>query len=58
MNYQHRRVLPKSNQTRPGSESRSTILEAVEMVLRPGEITAVVGESGAGKTTLLRALRA
>lgn len=30
-----------------------TILDAVEIVLRPGEITAVVGESGAGKTLSL-----
>jgi tungstate transport system ATP-binding protein len=32
------------------------ILSGVEVGLRPGTITVVVGESGAGKTTLLRAL--
>ena len=33
-----------------------TILSETEVVLQPGTITAVVGESGAGKTTLLRCL--
>ncbi len=34
----------------------TTVLEGVDLELRPGTVTAVVGESGAGKTTLALAL--
>src|SRR6476619_7671649 len=33
---------------------RVTALDAVDLVLRPGEIHALLGENGAGKTTLVR----
>jgi ABC-type multidrug transport system ATPase subunit len=33
-----------------------TILQPLNLQLRPGELVAVIGESGAGKTTLLRTL--
>jgi len=35
---------------------RIPVLEAVDMVVRPGELVALVGANGAGKTTLLRTL--
>src|SRR4051812_27384439 len=35
---------------------RVTALDAVDLVLRPGEIHALLGENGAGKTTLVRIL--
>src|SRR5215218_141809 len=34
----------------------TTILHPTDLRLRPGELTAIIGESGAGKTTLLKAL--
>lgn len=33
---------------------RTTVLEAVDLELRPGELVALVGKNGAGKTSLLR----
>lgn len=35
---------------------RRTILEAIDLEVRPGEIVAVIGPNGAGKTTLLEAI--
>src|SRR5205823_914488 len=32
------------------------ILSGVDLVVRPGEFVAIIGESGAGKTTLLKCL--
>ncbi len=37
-------------------KSGRAVVDDVEVELKPGTITAIVGESGAGKTTLLRAL--
>lgn len=38
------------------SIGKKSIIENVDFVARPGEVTAIVGPNGSGKTTLLRAL--
>jgi len=38
------------------TKNQQTLLNDVHINLRPGTITAIVGESGAGKTTMLRSL--
>lgn len=38
----------------PGA--REPALQGVEMLIRPGQITAIVGENGSGKTTLIKLL--
>lgn len=38
------------------SYDRKTVLENVELSIRPGRITAIIGPSGCGKSTLLKAI--
>lgn len=38
------------------SIGRKQIVEGVDLVARPGEVTAIIGPNGSGKTTLLKAL--
>ena len=40
----------------PGHGERRWLYRALSVVIRPGEVVAIVGPNGAGKTTLLRAL--
>ena len=42
--------------TRPGTPEPVTVLDAVDLVVAPGEWLAVTGASGAGKSTLLHIL--
>ncbi|MFI8420724.1 ABC transporter ATP-binding protein [Streptomyces sp. NPDC085479] len=48
---------PSGGQPEPSHRSgRTEVLRGVDLVLRPGTVTALVGASGAGKSTLVRLL--